>query len=108
MQSARFKHLEECCLSLLSKLLKAVASGDESSSLMSSRKRSSSGSSQSHVILEDVVEWSHRYFNSICYHFGGMCYLAFLHSYFPFQPVGCPAKTEELKSATRQPITAKK
>ena len=42
MQSEGFRHLEECCPSLLSELLKTFASGDESSSLLSSRKRSGS------------------------------------------------------------------
>ncbi|GLT93048.1 hypothetical protein SLE2022_108540 [Rubroshorea leprosula] len=42
MQSEGFKHLEECCPSLLSDLLKAFASGDENTSLLSGRKRSSS------------------------------------------------------------------
>ncbi|XVF23957.1 hypothetical protein REPUB_Repub13aG0084500 [Reevesia pubescens] len=42
MQSEGFKHLEECCPSLLSELLKTFASGEESSSLLSSRKRSGS------------------------------------------------------------------
>ncbi|XWS56617.1 hypothetical protein CRYUN_Cryun09bG0101700 [Craigia yunnanensis] len=42
MQSEGFKHLEECCPSLLSELLKTFASGKESSSLLSSRKRSGS------------------------------------------------------------------
>ncbi|OMO59085.1 BTB/POZ-like protein [Corchorus capsularis] len=42
MQSEGFRHLEECCPSLLSELLKTFASGEESSSLLSSRKRSGS------------------------------------------------------------------
>ncbi|KAA3478287.1 BTB/POZ and MATH domain-containing protein 3-like isoform X1 [Gossypium australe] len=40
MQSEGFKHLEECCPSLLSEMLKAFAFSEESSSLLSSRKRS--------------------------------------------------------------------
>ncbi|KAE8655429.1 BTB/POZ and MATH domain-containing protein 3 [Hibiscus syriacus] len=42
MQSEGFRHLEESCPSLLSELLKAFASSEESSSLLSSRKRSAS------------------------------------------------------------------
>ncbi|KAL4308456.1 hypothetical protein GQ457_01G044430 [Hibiscus cannabinus] len=42
MQSEGFRHLEECCPSLLSELLKAFASSEESASLLSSRKRSAS------------------------------------------------------------------
>lgn len=42
MQSEGFKHLEESCPSLLSELLKTLASGDENSSMSSSRKRSGS------------------------------------------------------------------
>ncbi|KAE8686327.1 BTB/POZ and MATH domain-containing protein 3 [Hibiscus syriacus] len=40
MQSEGFRHLEESCPSLLSELLKAFASSEESLSLLSSRKRS--------------------------------------------------------------------
>ncbi|KDO69176.1 hypothetical protein CISIN_1g015560mg [Citrus sinensis] len=42
MQSEGFKHLEESCPSLLSELLKTLASGDDTSSLSSNRKRSGS------------------------------------------------------------------
>ncbi|XP_021295778.1 BTB/POZ and MATH domain-containing protein 3 isoform X1 [Herrania umbratica] len=42
MQSEGFRHLEECCPSLLSELLKTFASGDESLSQLSGRKRSGS------------------------------------------------------------------
>ncbi|KAI9157847.1 hypothetical protein Ddye_032156 [Dipteronia dyeriana] len=41
MQSEGYKHLEESCPSLLSELLKTLASGDETSSMPSGRKRSS-------------------------------------------------------------------
>ncbi|GMI80759.1 hypothetical protein like AT2G39760 [Hibiscus trionum] len=42
MQSEGFRHLEESCPSLLSEMLKAIASVEECSNLLSSRKRSSS------------------------------------------------------------------
>ncbi|KAL5733159.1 hypothetical protein ACOSP7_032503 [Xanthoceras sorbifolium] len=41
MQSEGYKHLEESCPSLLSELLKTLASVDENSSMLSGRKRSS-------------------------------------------------------------------
>ncbi|KAJ8765962.1 hypothetical protein K2173_020478 [Erythroxylum novogranatense] len=54
MDSEGFQHLEESCPSLLSELLKTLASGDENSSMQSSRKRS--GSSIYGQIVTDGAE----------------------------------------------------
>ncbi|XP_010554622.1 PREDICTED: BTB/POZ and MATH domain-containing protein 3 [Tarenaya hassleriana] len=55
MQSEGFKHLEECCPSLLSELLKAYAAGDDGSNGQLSKKRSGSSVMGCDLTLGTVI-----------------------------------------------------